>query len=234
MTAILQHASKFNTQLKNITSHLDGVASLALRLILGPVLIISGWEKLTGQNYFADILDRFPFPFSVLPPELSWQLSIWIELIGGTILLVGFAVRWVSLPLMVMMFVAGYSIHLQNGWAAIAPSFPSPVCVEGTVEHDEAGPFKKFVECSNVNERTIEASKRLAQAKAILREHGDYRYLKGSGAIVKLNNGIEFAATYFVILLALLIIGGGRYFSIDYWLAKKFRIDWRGGQETVG
>lgn len=225
MSAIMTHVSKFNAQLKNITSHLDGVASLALRLILGPVLIISGWEKLTGTNYFGGMMDSFPFPFSILPAELSWQMSIWIELIGGFLLLAGLAVRWISLPLMVMMFVAGYSVHMKNGWAAIAPSFPSPVCVEGTTEYDEAGPFTTFVECLNTNERTIEASKRLAKAKTILREHGNYRYLNGSGSIVKLNNGIEFAATYFVMLLALLIIGGGRYLSTDYWLARKFRID---------
>ncbi|MCH9025641.1 MAG: DoxX family protein [Proteobacteria bacterium] len=225
MTAILNHVSKFNAQLKNITSHLDGVASLALRLILGPVLIVSGWEKLTGANYFGSMLESFPFPFNILPPELSWQMSIWIELIGGFLLLAGLAVRWISLPLMVMMFVAGYSVHLKNGWAAIAPSFPSPVCVQGTTEYDTAGPFKTFVECLNTNERTIEGSKRLAKAKTILREHGNYRYLNGSGSIVKLNNGIEFAATYLVMLMALLIIGGGRYLSTDYWLARKFRID---------
>lgn len=225
MAAIINHVSKFNAQFKNITSHLDGVASLALRLILGPVLIISGWEKLTGQNYFGGMLDSFPFPFSVLPPELSWQISIWVELIGGILLLVGFAVRWISLPLMVMMFVAGYSVHMKNGWAAIAPSYPSPACIEGTTEYDEAGLFKTFVECLNTNERTIEASKRLAKAKTILRKHGNFGYLNGSGSLVKLNNGIEFAATYFAMLLALLIIGGGRYLSTDYWLARKFRID---------
>ena len=48
----------------------------------------------------------------------------------------------------------------------------------------------------------------------------NYRYLNGSGSIVKLNNGIEFAATYFVMLLALLIIGGGRYLSLDYWVRR--------------
>ncbi|MEE9160771.1 MAG: AraC family transcriptional regulator, partial [Gammaproteobacteria bacterium] len=37
------------------------------------------------------------------------------------------------------------------------------------------------------------------------------------------NNGVEFAATYFIMLLALLVIGGGKYASLDYWLAKKFR-----------
>ncbi len=38
-----------------------------------------------------------------------------------------------------------------------------------------------------------------------------------------LNNGIEFAATYLIMLLALVFIGGGKYLSVDYWLARKFR-----------
>ena len=103
MTAIMNYVRKFNTRLKCITKHLDGVASLALRLILGPVLIVSGYEKLTGNNYFGGMLDSFPFPFNILPAELSWQLSTWVELTGGIFLLFGFAVRWISLPLMVMM-----------------------------------------------------------------------------------------------------------------------------------
>ena len=38
-----------------------------------------------------------------------------------------------------------------------------------------------------------------------------------------LNNGIEFAATYFAILLALFFMGAGRYLSADYWIARRFR-----------
>ncbi|MCY4565820.1 MAG: hypothetical protein OXE40_15245, partial [Gammaproteobacteria bacterium] len=45
----------------------------------------------------------------------------------------------------------------------------------------------------------------------------------GRGAIVKLNNGIEFAAIYLTMLLALLVIGGGRYFSLDYYV----RLAWK-------
>ena len=37
------------------------------------------------------------------------------------------------------------------------------------------------------------------------------------------NNGIEWAATYFVMLLALFFLGGGRFISLDYWIARKFR-----------
>ena len=203
--------------------HLDGVASLLLRLILGPVLIASGWEKITGTNWFVHTLDSFPFPFNVLPPEFSWFLASWTEFLGGLLLLFGLATRVVAIPLAVTMFVAAWSVHLDNGWAAIAPSRPAAVCVPGSEAHAASSRFERFIECQNVNARTIEASKRLARAKAILREHGDYRYLNGRGALVKLNNGIEFAAIYLTMLLALLIIGGGRYFSLDYYV----RLAWK-------
>ena len=197
---------------------LDGVASLLMRLILGPVLIASGWEKLTGTNWFVHTLDSFPFPFNVLPPEFSWFLASWTEFLGGILLLLGLATRVVAIPLAVTMFVAAWSVHLDNGWAAIAPSNPPAVCIPGSEAHEASSRFERFVDCQNVNARTIEASKRLAKAKSILREHGDYRYLNGRGAIVKLNNGIEFAAIYLTMLFALLIIGGGRYISLDYYV----------------
>ena len=34
-----------------------------------------------------------------------------------------------------------------------------------------------------------------------------------------LNNGIEFAATYFIMLLVLFFIGAGKFFSVDYYLS---------------
>ena len=200
------------------TQHLDGLASLGLRLLLGPVLMAAGWEKLTGDNWFEFAKDDFPFPFNVLPTDLSWFLASWTEFLGGLFLLIGFAVRWISIPLMVTMFVAAYAVHWDNGWAAVAPSNPSPVCIADSDAAKEAGAFEKFIKCYNVNERTIEASTRLARAKEILAEHGNPRWLNQYGSFVKLNAGIEFAATYFLALFALLIIGGGRYFSLDYWI----------------
>ncbi len=94
----------------------------------------------------------------------------------------------------------------------------SAVCLPDTEANANSNVFERYIKCFNVHERTIEASERLARAKSILREHGNYRYLNGSGAIVKLNSGIEFAATYFAMLLALLVIGGGRYLSLDYYV----------------
>ncbi len=204
-------------------SHFDGVASLLLRLILGPVLIAAGWEKLSGDNWFAAVQDSFPFPFNVLPPELSWFLASWTEFLGGIALLLGLGTRLIAIPLAVTMFVAAWSVHLPNGWPAVAPSNPPALCIEGTPAHSESNLFERAIKCLNVNERTIEASERLSRAKSILREHGNWSYLNGSGSIVKLNSGIEFAAIYFAMLLALLIIGGGRYLSLDYYLRLLFR-----------
>ena len=38
-----------------------------------------------------------------------------------------------------------------------------------------------------------------------------------------LNNGIEFAATYFIMLLVLFFNGAGRLVSLDYWIARRWR-----------
>lgn len=70
---------------------------------------------------------------------------------------------------------------------------------------------------------TAESAERLETANRILQQHGNYDWLTGSGEFVILNNGIEFAATYFVMLLALFFIGSGRYLSIDYWISRQFR-----------
>jgi len=62
---------------------------------------------------------------------------------------------------------------------------------------------------------------RLSRAIAILQEHRDYDRLTEHGSIVILNNGIEFAVTYGIMLIVLFFIGSGK-FSLDYLLSKKF------------
>jgi len=97
---------------------------------------------------------------------------------------------------MVTMIVAAVTVHLQNGWLAIA---------EGS------GFF--------ASERTVGAIERLDRAKDILRENGNYDWLTENGSIVILNNGIEFAATYSIMLLVLFFVGPGKA-SIDHLISK--------------
>ena len=223
MSAIIDSFTSIYDRLVHFSRHFDGVASLLIRLILGPVMIAAGWEKITGDNWFAFSQDTFPFPFNILPTDISWFMASWTEFLGGILILFGLGTRIWAVALAITMFVAAYSVHWDNGWPAIAPSNPAQICIEGTTARADSNVFERYITCTSVNERTVEASKRLAAAKSILKEHGNYRYLNGSGSIVKLNNGIEFAAQYFVMLLALIIIGGGRYFSLDYYLRLFFK-----------
>lgn len=66
------------------------------------------------------------------------------------------------------------------------------------------------------------AMERLERAKEILMQYGNYEWLTQYGGLVVSNNGIEWAATYFVMLLALFFLGGGRWVILDYWIARKF------------
>ena len=191
-----------------VLRHLDGLPSLAMRFFLAPVFWMAGTNKLElaelevywfgGDGftlaYFPQpsegIVDWFDKGLGLPQPELMAYLASYTEALGAVLLLLGLATRWISIPLMVTMAVAAVTVHVENGWAAIASS---------------ADP---------------EVSARLERAKDILREHGNYGWLTARGNFVILNNGIEFAATYFIMLLALFFTGGGRYVSADYWLAK--------------
>ncbi len=181
--------------------HFNGLGALAIRLYLAPVMIQAGWNKYSN---FSDILEWFRntewglgLPF----PEVLAFLATATELLGGIFLLLGLFTRLVSIPLMVTMLVAAISVHWENGWLAISDS--SSWLANGTIYYDES---------------IMQAPDKLAAANAILQQHGHYDWLTESGKFVILNNGIEFAATYFILLLALLFIGGGRYLSLDYWL----------------
>ena len=175
----------------------DLLPALLLRLYLVPIFWMAGSNKLAN---FADTVEWFGnsewglgLPF----PTLMAGLAAGTELAGAVMLLLGLGVRLITIPLMVTMLVAMLSVHLPNGWLAIA---------------ENEGLF--------ATGRTMEAIERLSQAKAILREHGDYDYLTQHGSLVILNNGIEFGATYFLMLLSLFFIGAGRWISADYWIAR--------------
>ena len=70
---------------------------------------------------------------------------------------------------------------------------------------------------------TPESAERLSAATSLLQEHGNYAWLTGNGDFAILNNGIEFAATYFIMLLMLFFVGGGRYLSVDYWINRNLK-----------
>lgn len=194
--------------LLDATRALDFLGPLALRLYLAPVFWVAGTNKVVGFENTVAWFGNPDWGLGLPFPILMAALATATEVVGAVLLLVGFAVRWISIPLMVTMLVAMVTVHIHNGWQAIADSgsaFASPRL--GIFQLEDAGP----------------AGERLAAAKEILREHGNYDWLTEAGSFIVLNNGIEFAATYFVMLLVLFFIGAGRYLSIDHWLARRCR-----------
>lgn len=182
--------------------HAEGLAPLALRLYLAPVLMQAGYNK---WMHFDDTVAWFgnsDWGLGLPLPALLAGVAIATEFIGGLLLIIGLATRLVAIPMMITMLVAAFSVHWENGWLAIA-------------DHTSW----------LANEDVVNAAEKLSRAKAILQEHGNYEWLTSSGNIVIINNGIEFAITYFCMLLVLFFMGGGRYTSVDYMIARRNGLD---------
>lgn len=181
---------------------LDFLAPLLLRLFLAPIFIIAGYGKLTALEstayYFSEYL-------GMPAPMLMAVLAGSAEFFGGLSLLIGLAVRFWAIPLMFTMVVAAVTAHWQNGWHALPESMLTMPWEWRTDLIEEAGIRKDLI-------------------KDIIQEHGNYDWLTQAGSVTILKNGIEFSATYFIMCLVLLFSGGGRWVSIDYWLAKAFRV----------
>ena len=183
--------------LLNATRAVDFLGPLALRLYLVPIFWMAGTKKLADMDSIIDWFGNPDWGLGLPFPEfLAWAATL-TEAGGAILLLVGLAVRWISIPLMATMVVAAVTVHLPNGWLAIA---------------EASGPF--------ATERTIGAVERLDRAKEILGEHANYEWLTENGSLVMLNNGIEFATTYFIMLLVLFFVGPGKA-SIDYFISRK-------------
>ena len=102
-------------------------AMLSLRLVLAWEFFEAGREKLLGDNWFADIRDAFPFPFSVVPVDVSWQLATWTELIAPVLLVLGLATRFAGAALIVLTVVAWAAVHAGNGYNVCDNGFKLPL-----------------------------------------------------------------------------------------------------------
>lgn len=203
---MIQQSVLFYQTLVDKLQQLDFIPLLLLRLYLTPVMMQAGWTKL--QN-FDSTLSWFADPdwgLGLPAPALLLSLVILLELGGGFALLLGLFTRLTALGLSLTMLVAMATVHAKNGWLAIADA--SSWLADGTI-------FR--------NETVLAAPEKLAKANEVLQQQPDYDWLVSSGKLVVLNNGIEFAATYFVMLLLLTVYGAGRWLSLDYWLRQNIR-----------
>ncbi len=206
MSTVLCIVNRVQDIFDKIRSYVDFIGPLLLRIYIVPVFWVASnnkWNPFDSDSSLDSVIQWFGntewglgLPFPTLMAYMAWGT----EYFGAILLALGLATRWISIPLMATMIVAAVTVHWENGWQAV---------------HDPSSPY--------ASANADEAIERLSQAKDILKEHGNYDWLTEYGNLIASNNGIEWAATYFLILLALFVTGGGKFVSVDYWLAKKFR-----------
>ena len=92
-----------------------------------PIRLLMAWEygraglmKYNGNNWFANVQDNFPFPFNIIPVEVSWFLATWTEILGGVFLLLGLFTRFWAFSLGILTIVAIAGVHWPEQWSSLA------------------------------------------------------------------------------------------------------------------
>lgn len=93
-----------------IGSYLQSPLLLAMRLFWGYNFFITGMGKLQNISHVAEFFGTLKIPF----PELNAYISASVECFCGLCLLIGFASRLISIPLIFIMVVAYLTAHLDS------------------------------------------------------------------------------------------------------------------------
>ena len=107
----MKFLSKIHNTLKGFEA-LEFLPLFMIRLYLFYVLWFAGINKIDSFDKFSGYLGTLEVPF----PDIFTWLVIITEAGGAALILIGLFVRWSSIPLLVVMFFAGYLVHWQNGW----------------------------------------------------------------------------------------------------------------------
>jgi putative oxidoreductase len=98
----------------------DWVALLPIRLLMAYEFGKAGLMKLNGKNWFGNVQENFPFPFDVIPVEISWFLATWAEIFGAIGLVLGLFTRFWAFSLIILSIVAIGGVHWHDDWNSLA------------------------------------------------------------------------------------------------------------------
>lgn len=124
-----------------LRSHLAGLGNdfslLFLRWIMGYEFGKAGLNKLGGENWFADIMHKLPFPLNYAPADLSWTLASWTEVIAAWMLVLGLFTRAAAYGLVVVTAVAIVSVHWPESYDSLGQLWQGYV-----IRNEGAGNYK--------------------------------------------------------------------------------------------
>src|ERR1700755_3393511 len=89
---------------------------LPLRLMVGVGFLLHGLAKLNrGPAEFALLLEHIGAPF---PVPTAWIVAC-VEVVGGVLVIIGLLVAIVSVPLIISMLVALFTLHIHYGFSSV-------------------------------------------------------------------------------------------------------------------
>ncbi len=95
------------------TEKWGAVAPLVLRVVLGAIFAMHGWQKLEGGvSGTSGFLSMLGFPM----PDVFAVLLIAAELVGGIFLILGLFTHWTAKILAIVAIVALVTVHLGKGF----------------------------------------------------------------------------------------------------------------------
>ena len=114
--SVMMNLSRLMKLSEGISDAMKYWAPIPLRLIVGYGFMAHGYAKLMkGPDVFVGIVHALGVP----APHLMAWLTIIVELLGGFAVLVGAFVPLVSLPMVVVLLVAIFTVHLPYGFTSI-------------------------------------------------------------------------------------------------------------------
>lgn len=91
-------------------------STLPIRLIVGYGFFAHGVAKLErGPDHFVGIVQAIGVPL----PHLMAQLTIYVELVCGLLMIAGAFVPLIALPMLAVLLVALFTVHIQFGFTSI-------------------------------------------------------------------------------------------------------------------
>jgi putative oxidoreductase len=93
-----------------LTAGLDWVASLVARITLGVSFVSTGWGKVHDLDKVTGFFTELGIPM----PHVNAVMVSFVELVGGSLLLIGLASRLAALPLLASMAVAILTAQREN------------------------------------------------------------------------------------------------------------------------
>ena len=98
----------------------EWLALLLVRLLLAYEFGKAGLMKYKGSNWFGNVHENFPFPFNVIPVEISWFIATWFEILGSIGLVLGLFTRFWAFSLIILSVVAVFGVHWPDEWSSLA------------------------------------------------------------------------------------------------------------------